>query len=96
MKISIAECAELLDGSPGWVRSLVSRSVIGDAWGNGRNRKTYVIVPSKLAKFMEISEAELEDRLNAMRNVEPIPTGVAIVVDEDGTALKLHGICMPN
>ena len=70
MKISIAECAELLDGSPGWVRSLVSRSIIGDSWGNGKNRKTYQIVPSKLAKFMEISESELMQRVIEVRESE--------------------------
>ncbi len=67
MKITVAECAELLEGSPGWVRSLTSRGIIGDSWGNGKNRKTYQIVPSKLANFMEISESELNRRLEKIR-----------------------------
>lgn len=70
MKISTAECAELLDGSQAWVRSLISRSIIGDSWGNGKNRKTYQIVPSKLAKFMEISEQELMQRIIVIRESE--------------------------
>lgn len=70
MKITVAECAELLDGSPGWVRSLISRSIIGDSWGNGKNRKTYQIVPSKLANFMQISEQELLNRLIVVRESE--------------------------
>lgn len=70
MKITIRECAELLDGSQGWVRSLTSRGIIGDSWGNGKNRKTYQIVPSKLAKFMEISEQELMQRIIVIRESE--------------------------
>lgn len=69
MKITVRECAELLDGSPGWVRSLISRSIIGDAWGNGRDRKTYVILPNKLAKFMEITPEELERRVKRIREI---------------------------
>ena len=68
MKISIAECAELLDGSPGWVRHITDKGLIGNAWTTGKNRKTYKIVPSKLAKFMEISEDELGQRLQGVRN----------------------------
>ena len=70
MKISVQECAELLNGSPGWVRSLCRRGICGDEWGNGKNRKTYVIVPSKLANFMQISEQELLTRLIVVRESE--------------------------
>lgn len=70
MKISIAECAEILGGSPAWVRSLADRHIVGDSWGNGKNRKTYQIVPSKLAKFMEISEQELMQRIIVIRESE--------------------------
>lgn len=70
MKITVAECAELLGGSPGWARSLCDRHIVGDSWGNGKNRKTYQIVPSKLASFMEISEQELLTRLIVVRESE--------------------------
>lgn len=63
MKITVAECAELLDGSPGWVRHITDKGLIGNAWTTGKHRKTYKIVPSKLANFMQISEEELERRI---------------------------------
>ena len=70
MKISVRECAELMNGSEAWVRSLCHRGICGDEWGNGKNRKTYQIVPSKLANFMQISEQELLNRLIAVRESE--------------------------
>lgn len=70
MKISIAECAELLDGSPGWVRHITDKGLIGNAWTTGKNRKTYKIVPSKLASFMQISEQELMQRIIVIRESE--------------------------
>lgn len=70
MKITVHECALLLCGSPGWVRSLVERGKIGDCFSNGKGRrKTYRIVPSQLADFLRISEEEVERRLEAVRNV---------------------------
>lgn len=68
MKITVAECAELLDGSPGWVRSLVSREKIGDCFSNGKSRKTYRIIPGQLAEYMRISQEELAKRLEEVRN----------------------------
>lgn len=68
MKISIAECAELLEGSEAWVRSLVAREKIGDCFSNGKSRKTYRIVPGQLAEYMRISESELNERLKVVRN----------------------------
>lgn len=68
MKITIRECAELLDGSPGWVRSLVAREKIGDCFSNGKSRKTYRIIPGQLAEYMRISEAELNERLKGVRD----------------------------
>jgi hypothetical protein len=68
VKITVAECAELLDGSPGWVRSLVSREKIGDCFSNGKSRKTYRIIPGQLARFMCISESELNERLKGVRD----------------------------
>lgn len=78
MKITVAECAELLNGSEAWVRSLVSRGLIGDRWSSVWNvqyhtapqRFKYEIVPSKLANFMEISEQELLNRLIVVRESE--------------------------
>ena len=76
MKITIRECAKLLNGSEAWVRSLVARGAIGDRWSSVWNvqyhtapqRFKYEIVPSKLAAFMQISEEELEQRLQGVRN----------------------------
>ena len=78
MKITVAECAELLNGSEAWVRSLVSRGLIGDRWSNVWNSKCHIapqrfkyeIVPSKLANFMQISEQELLTRLIVVRESE--------------------------
>lgn len=70
MKISIAECAEILEGSPGWVRSLCDRQIIGDSYGTGTHRKTYKIVQSKLARFMQIPEHELMQRVIEVRESE--------------------------
>ena len=68
--ITVSEASKLLGGTPGWVRSLCDRAIIGDVWGNGNQRKTYVIVPSKLAKYMEITEEELSERVEELRNVD--------------------------
>lgn len=68
--ITVREAALVLGGSPGWVRSLCARQLVGDCWGNGKQRKTYVIVSSKLAKYMEITEEELEERLEELRYVD--------------------------
>lgn len=64
---TIRETALLLGGSEQWVRSLLRRGVCGDAWGTGRHRKTYVVVPGQLAEYMRISEDELEQRLKEVR-----------------------------
>lgn len=66
---TIHETALLLNGSEGWVRSLLRRGICGDAWNNSRRgqRFTYVIVPGQLAEFMRISEEELEQRLKEVR-----------------------------
>lgn len=66
--ISVSEAAILLDGSPGWVRSLCQRNRIGDCFSTGKLRNTYHIVPGQLAEYMRISEAELERRLEEVRN----------------------------
>lgn len=68
--ITVSEAGKLLGGTPGWTRSLCQRGIIGDVWGNGKQRKTYVIVPSKLAKYMEITEEELNERVEELRNVD--------------------------
>lgn len=67
--ISVKEAALILGGNQSWVRSLCSRKLIGDEWSSNPNatRKTYVIVPSKLAAFMQISEDELNARLEEVR-----------------------------
>ena len=67
--ITVRETAILLEGSESWVRSLVDRGKCGDSWQASptARRKTYVIVPSKLAAFMEISEDELNARLKEVR-----------------------------
>lgn len=69
--ITVHEAAVLLGGSEAWVRSLVSRGIIGDRWSTVWNdakhiaprRFTYRIVPGQLAEFMRISEEELFERL---------------------------------
>lgn len=77
MKITVSEAAKLLGGSPAWTRHLCEKGLIGDKWHsvfefkyhmNPPKRFTYVIVPGKLAKYMEISEEELERRLEGVRN----------------------------
>lgn len=67
--ITVKEAAIILEGNESWIRSLTERNVIGDAWSANPNatRKTYVIVPSKLAAFMQISEDELNARLKEVR-----------------------------
>lgn len=70
MNPTVEETARLLGGTPGWVRSLLQRGKCGDCWSNGKNRKTYVVIPSKLAAFMEISEDDLLNRLARMRQKE--------------------------
>lgn len=69
---TIRETARLLNGTEGWVRSLARRGIIGDAFNNARRGKryTYVIVPGRLAEFMRISEEELEERLEGVRDVD--------------------------
>lgn len=72
---TIHETALLLGGTEAWVRSLVAREIIGDRWSTILSAKyhiepkrfKYEIVPGKLAKYMEISEAELEQRLKEVR-----------------------------
>ena len=65
-KITVKAAAKLMNGTESWIRSLCSRGIIGDCFGDGL-RKTYVIVPSKLAAFMQISEDELNARLKEVR-----------------------------
>lgn len=75
MNPTVKETAQLLGGSEGWVRSLVRRGILGDAWRSTwefqyhspGHRMKYEIVPGKLAKFMEISEDELYWRLADLR-----------------------------
>lgn len=75
MKITVSEAAFLLGGSDQWIRSLCERGAIGDRWSTVWNEKyhiepkrfKYEIVPGKLAKYMEISEEELERRLEEVR-----------------------------
>lgn len=67
MNPTIHETAILLDGSEGWVRSLLRRGICGDAVSGGGRRFTYHIVPGQLAEFMRISEEELEQRLKEVR-----------------------------
>lgn len=72
---TVAEAAKLLGGSEAWVRSLCSRSIIGDAWRSTwefqhhmtGHRMKYEVVPSKLAQFMQITEDELYWRLADLR-----------------------------
>lgn len=66
--IKVSEAALLLGGSEAWVRSLVAREKIGDCFSSGKSRKTYRIIPGQLARFMCISEEELNDRLKGVRN----------------------------
>ena len=69
MNPNILEASYLLGGSREWTRSLCRRGAIGDAWSTVENpkRKAYVVVPSKLAAYMEISVPELESRLAQLR-----------------------------
>lgn len=74
--ITVREASLLLGGSEQWTRSLCARSIIGDRWSTVWNAKyhiepkrfKYEIVPGKLAKYMEISEEELERRLEEVRD----------------------------
>lgn len=66
--ITVREASVLLDGSEAWVRSLVAREKIGDCFSSGKSRKTYRIIPGQLARFMCISEAELNERLKGVRD----------------------------
>lgn len=66
--ISVREASLILGGSEAWVRSLVAREKIGDCFSNGKSRKTYRIIPGQLARFMCISESELDERLKGVRN----------------------------
>lgn len=76
--ISVREAARVLGGTEAWVRSLAARGIIGDRWSTVWNAKyhiepkrfKYEIVPGKLAKYMEISEEELEERLEGVRDVD--------------------------
>lgn len=76
MSISIKEASLLLGGSEEWTRSLCRRNLIGDRWSTVWNAKCHIepkrfkyeIVPGKLAKYMEISEEELERRLEEVRH----------------------------
>ena len=63
--ITVHQAAILLGGTDAWVRSLIRRNRIGDAWNGGKRgqRLTYRIVPGQLAEFMRISEEELMERL---------------------------------
>lgn len=72
MNPTVTEASYLLNGSPGWIRSLCRRNIIGDAWSEKKNpeRLTYVIVPGKLAEYMRIDVPELEDRLMKLRENE--------------------------
>lgn len=78
MPISVKEASLLLGGSEGWTRSLCRRHLIGDAWRSTwefqyhspGHRMKYEIVPGKLAKYMEISEQELLNRLIVVRESE--------------------------
>ena len=70
MKIKVADCAKLLDCSTQWVRHITDKGLIGNSWSTGTKRKTFVIVPSKLANFMQISEQELLSRLIVVRESE--------------------------
>lgn len=67
MNITVREASLILEGSEEWVRSLLRRGICGDAWTTGKYRHTYVILPTKLANYMEISTDELEKRLNQVR-----------------------------
>lgn len=67
MKITVYECARLLEGTEEWVRSLCKRGIIGDSWGNGKSRSTYFVVPTRLADYLKISESELEKRIRGVR-----------------------------
>lgn len=68
--ITVKEVSILLGGSEAWVRSLVAREKIGDCFSSGKSRKTYRIIPGQLARFMCISEHELEVRLSEVRDAE--------------------------
>lgn len=71
--IKVSEAALLLGGSEQWVRSLVKRGIIGDAYNgnpyyNLQKRMTYHIVTGQLAEYMRISQEELAKRLEEVRN----------------------------
>lgn len=69
-RLTIKETAKLVGGSEAWVRSLCDRGLIGDSWGNGKHRKTYVVVFPKLAKFLEVEPDVLYEMVALNRESE--------------------------
>lgn len=62
--MTVREAATMLDCSEAYVRDACDRGLLGESFGNGRERKAYKVFPALLAQMLGISVTELEGKVN--------------------------------